>query len=583
VKKAAASAKTKKAPAIVRALSVPTIPREPVPLYPFCGSVMELKSAEDYIPPAALSDPLGYGEQAWQVCSRMPVPTHPGKRLGDMSAPWFERMVRAVYGTVYDDGTGPRRQIRRVVLIAGKKTGKSTSAAALTLSHNIIHSSQFAQTLILAPTREATHHVFQPISFMVGSDPVLERRFRPQQYVGRIKDNTTNGVIRVAAFELAATTGTTANLLVIDEAHLMVKPAASAIVAQAQRGQIVHREPLEWVITTMPVDMLRGPLYDLIHTCWSMWKGEVDDRETLFLPFSLPDEVDLDDRSQWWRANPNIGRTVELSRLSRDWDRAKIIPSDRAFFISQIFNKDPSAEAGAARWMGLGRWMQNADYDLDIDAILETCDHVWCGVDIGGLEDCTALAVIGLHTDQFGIDHWKVSVKQWVSRETFEAKRGVVPYDDFVASGELVVFDEAMDDVSDIVDLVSRIDDSGKLCCVAIDSYQLREVQTRLMAVLDGEDVIIAVPQGWRLQPAILWLERQLKARTLHHPGTPMLSWNVCNATLERRGNARTISKATTTSSLKIDGLAALITGAAAASQKINVERSSTGAGIVVI
>lgn len=562
------------------------VPTEPVALYPYANSVMDLSCPEEYIPPAALADPLGLGDYAWQVISRMPIPTRPGVRFGDVSQPWFELMVRAVYGTVYDDGSGPRRQIKRVLLLAGKKTGKSTSAAALTVGHQIIDTMPNGQTLVLAPTRDSTRHVFSPILSMATMDPILASRFKPAEHAGRIKDVQSNATIRVAAFELAATTGSAANLLVIDEAHLMVRPTANAIIGQAEQGQITHREPLTWIITTMPVDRLEGVLLDKIKSAQATWSGEEDERDLLFLPFSLPEACDMDDHTQWWRANPNIGHTVELKTLVTGWAKAKKNPKERAFFISQIFNRDPSLEMGAARWISKAKWrsvITTPDEDGSLEGFLDWSDAVWPGVDAGGLDDCSALVMLGLKTDDFGLDHWRVWHKQWLHRPSYEDRRSTAPYDDFVNAGDLVLFDDPMTDVADIVDLIVKVDEARKLACVGVDSYQLREVQTRLLDKIEGDDVVVAVPQGWRLQPPIIWAERQIASKMLRHPDYPMLEWNLGNAVVERRGNARAINKSSLGSAQKIDGLSAFFTAAAVASQKLNQDRANSKAGVLAI
>ena len=72
------------------------------------------------------------------------------------------------------------------------------------------------------------------------------------------------------------------------------------------------------------------------------------------------------------------------------------------------------------------------------------------------------------------------------------------------------------------------------------------------------------MPQGWKLSSAIVWAEREIADGNLRHSGSSLMRWNVGNAVLTRQRNAMSISKATAVGSGKIDGVAALLTGAAA-------------------
>jgi phage terminase large subunit-like protein len=84
-----------------------------------------------------------------------------------------------------------------------------------------------------------------------------------------------------------------------------------------------------------------------------------------------------------------------------------------------------------------------------------------------------------------------------------------------------------------------------------------------------------AVPQGWKLTPAVSWVERRLADRVLRHSGSALMRWNIGNATVTRQGNATSISKATAVGSGKIDGVAALLNASAAYLAKAGQERPS--------
>ena len=92
---------------------------------------------------------------------------------------------------------------------------------------------------------------------------------------------------------------------------------------------------------------------------------------------------------------------------------------------------------------------------------------------------------------------------------------------------------------------------AGKLKLIGIDSYGATGLSA---AFADCGAEVMTVPQGWKLTPAITWIERTLADDNLRHSGTTVMRWNVGNVVVSRRGNGFEIGKATVVGSGKIDG-----------------------------
>jgi phage terminase large subunit-like protein len=56
-------------------------------------------------------------------------------------------------------------------------------------------------------------------------------------------------------------------------------------------------------------------------------------------------------------------------------------------------------------------------------------------------------------------------------------------------------------------------------------------------------DRIVGIPQGYKLNGAIITLERKVAEKTLVHGDQPIMAWSVGNARVEPKGNAISITK----------------------------------------
>jgi phage terminase large subunit-like protein len=169
----------------------------------------------------------------------------------------------------------------------------------------------------------------------------------------------------------------------------------------------------------------------------------------------------------------------------------------------------------------------------------------------------SAIAVLGETVD----GRYLLWTSHWVSRQGYNKRKSINPYDEFIAAGELTLFEGGGADIGAIADMAATVASHQKLVAIGIDSYGAREMATALGGL--GVEVV-AVPQSWKLTPAITWIERRLADGVLSHSGSSLLRWNLGNVVVERRGNALAISKATIVGPGKIDGLAATLTAVAA-------------------
>lgn len=525
---------------------------DPAALFPL---VAQPKTALDFIP--VVPDPTGRGARAWEIMSRLPLTEgeHAGKLIGQNAPPWQPRLTKLIFGHVDAQG---RRMLREVFVNMGKKGGKTAFAAALALTKMLLDEERREQIICLAATKEQARIAFDSMTAMIHADSILGRRFEIVDYRNIIKYPATDSRCTAIAAEMASLVGFNASFAVVDELHLLgATPKGQKLVSQIRTGNVARREPMMISISTAPTDRSEGIFEATRRKAQRVIAGEEIDPAFFAWLCEPPAGLDPEDSAHWHWSNPSLGYTVSLERLKANYESARQDPAALRDFRSQNLNISPDESAGIDRWLPIAAWDAAADTTLTLEALIDESAFIYVGVDAGGLDDLSAVNVLG-KTASGNFLSWG---HQWISRQGYEKRKSVNPYDEWIASGELTPFEGGGGDVAGFVEVVSLAHASGKLSLVGIDSYGASELGE---AFLPLGVPVESVPQGWRLTPALSWVERRLADGNFRHNGASIMRWNVGNAVVTRSGNAVTIGKATVVGAGKIDGVAALLNAVAA-------------------
>jgi phage terminase large subunit-like protein len=119
---------------------------------------------------------------------------------------------------------------------------------------------------------------------------------------------------------------------------------------------------------------------------------------------------------------------------------------------------------------------------------------------------------------------------------------------DLVAAGELTLCTTPNQDVEEVVAIVVRIRDSGKLAekggvgldpvCIAATVDALADEN-----ITDDAGQVASISQGYKLSAAVWGAARKLKDLTLRVAPQALYRWAVGNAKVEARGNAVLVTK----------------------------------------
>jgi len=473
--------------------------------------------------------------------------------FGEACAPWVFDFVGAIFGA-YDAETG-RRLIREFFLLISKKNSKSTIAAGIMVTALIRNWRLSAELLILAPTLEVANNAFHPARDMIKADPELNwlegGLLHVQEHTRTITHRTTNAVLKVVAADSDTVSGKKAAFVLIDELWIFGKrPKADAMLREATGGQVSRREGFVILLSTQSDEEPSGVFKTKLEYFRKVRDGEIIDRKSLPVIYEFPEDmVEREaylDPANYYVTNPNIGMSVDQEWLIDEYTKVKdATGGELQVFLAKHLNIEIGLRLASDRWPGANYWERCADATLsDLETLIARSDVAVVGIDGGGLDDLLGLVVMGRDRDTRA---WLLWAHAWAHTDVLERRQEIVSkLRDFEREGTLTICSYPTQDIEEVADIVERVKDAGLLpdeAAVGLDPMGVAAMVDEIAGRGVDEKQLMAVAQGYRLNGAVLGLERKLKDGTIVHGGTALMNWIVGNAKVERRGNAVLVTK----------------------------------------
>lgn len=492
--------------------------------------------------------------RAVAIFDKLRLPDVPGKpALKDAAGDWARDIVRAAFGSL-DPDTGARR-VAEIFAMVPKKNSKTTyCGGAIALVAILTNHRPRAELLFIGPTQEVADLAFQQAAGMIEADPdgYLPKRFHVVEHQKTIIDRVTKAKLKVKTFDLKVLTGSKPVVVIIDELHIMSQLSyASRGLTQIRGGLIPNPESLLIIITTQSDDVPAGVFKTELTYARGVRDGIITDNVRMLpILYEFPEAMQhagaWRDPANWPMVLPNLGRSISIDRLLPEYLTAKDKGAEEERrWASQHLNVQIGMGLHSDRWRGADLWEAAADETIaDLDEFLARCEVVTAGIDGGGLDDPLALALIGRCKVTRDWLHWG---RAWLQRDVLALRKDIAErLQDFERARDLVLCDDATEDICALVDIVERVRDAGLLPAengVGLDPYGVAALVDEFAARGMSVPTLVSVGQGTRLSPAIWGLERKLKDGTFWHGGRPFAAWNVANAKAEQRGNAVLITK----------------------------------------
>lgn len=423
-----------------------------------------------------------------------------------------------------------------------------------------------AELLLLAPTKEVADNCYKPARDMVQHDEELSALLHVQDHLKMITHRTTRAELKVIAADSNTVSGKKASFVLIDELWLFGKMKnAGAMLAEATGGLVSRPEGFVIELSTHSDEPPAGVFKEKLDYFRDVRDGIIEDRKSLGVLYEFPAKMIETEAylkpENFYVTNPNIDRSVTREWLEdklRKVLRGEDEKENKQTFLAKHLNVEIGTRLRRDRWKGAQHWDKRANPELTLDEIIARSEVLVAGIDGGGLDDLLGLGVIGREK---GTRRWLGWARAWAQPEVFEQRQSIVTQlEEFKADGDLILCEDVTQDLFEVGDIIEKIRKSGKLArekAVGFDPAGVAALVEEIAGRQITEDQMIAVPQGFRLQPAILGMPRKLKDGSFVHCGSRLLAWCVGNAKEEKRGNATVVEKAQA-GVAKIDPLIAL-------------------------
>ena len=290
---------------------------------------------------------------------------------------WQYFMICHIYGLKRKKDK--MRVTRTAYIEVARKAGKSSFVAILCLYHLIADKEHNAEVILAANSHKQASILFKMASTYLGQIDKKNKWFK--RYRDSIRFDAMHSILDVVSADASKLDGHNCSMFVCDELHEAPNGDVWRVLETSQGNR---EQPLAVAITTAG--------FDQSSFCFSMRKanlevleGRQEDDSTFCCIWTLDDDDDVEDKTKWIKANPNLGISNSEEYLETELRKARINPTLRTDCYTKLFNK----------WISSSEEWIPAHYISECQERYEPpCDIAYMGIDLAASWDLTAVCVL---------------------------------------------------------------------------------------------------------------------------------------------------------------------------------------------
>ena len=459
--------------------------------------------------------------------------------------PWEQAIIWVLFGW-YRRKTRTRRFRSAYVEIA-RKNGKSTVASGLALYMLVGDGERGAEVYSAATKRDQAKITFDEAARMVRASPHLRQHITVHKDRLFLKYDTASKYEPVGR-DSDTMDGLNVHCAIVDELHAHRTSETWDVL---ETGTGARLQPLMFGVTTAGFNQTSF-CFDQRRYATKVLDDIVDDDSFFTVIYTLDEGDDEWDESNWIKANPNLGVSIELDDLREQAKKARELSSALSSFLTKRLNLWTRA---AHQWIHPDKWKGCGGA---FDPAMLAGRACYAGLDMSNTIDITAWVLV-FPPDEDD-DRWYVLPRFWVPEAAMyeRSRRDKVPYDAWCREGLIeAIPGEVIDDGY----IYRKIDADAQTFDVKEVGFDRWGAAAVYLWFANRGMTVVQIGQGYQSMSAPMKeLERLIVGRKLAHGDHKVLTWmayNLVSAT-DPAGNLKPDKK---TSSEKIDGMVALIMG----------------------
>ena len=457
---------------------------------------------------------------------------------------WQKAMLSVIFGIVDKNDL---RQFREVIILIGRKNGKTLLASAIANYMLYLDGERGARLYFVAPKLDQANLCFDGLVQMINQEPELKaltKKRRTDIYI-----ENTNSSAKPIPFSAKKSDGLNPHLAVCDEIASWQGDAGLKQYEVLKSALGARTQPMLLSITTAGyVD--EGIFDELVRRSTAVING--DSREKRLAPFLYM----IDDVSKWndinelRKSNPNLGVSVSVDYMLEEIAVAEGSLSKKIEFLTKYCNIKQNSSVAFLPTHIINQCMGE-------HLKLEDFRDCYCllGVDLSRSGDLTSASCLIQKNGEFYIFN-----KMWLPAEKIEeaSVRDNLPYKIYIQRGLLAPSGDNVIDYNDCfkwcTDLITKYRLYPQM--VGYDKYNSNYFTQQLKDYGFRVDDVV---QGFNLSPIIRNLEGMMRDGKIHFGDNDLLKLHFLDCALKYSAEKERCRIVKLANNVHIDGVASLL------------------------
>lgn len=425
---------------------------------------------------------------------------------------WESFIVANLFGWVHPETQN--RRFRTAYIEVARKNSKSTLMSGIALYMTAFDGEGGSEVYSAATTRDQAKIVFGDAAKMVNKSEHLKQVFGVHRNnIHHLKSGSKFEALSADAHTLD---GLNIHCAIVDEIHAHKSREVWDVLETATGAR---EQPLIIAITTAG-DNKHGIGYEQRSYATKILEGFDDD--TYFgIIYTLDEDDDPFDESNWIKANPNLHRSKKIDDMRRLALKAKEMPRARNNFLTKHLNIWVTAESA---WLDMVRWEKLEICDKDMDKTTPC----YIGLDLAQKLDVCAMVAIWKSGKKI-----KYKCRMWLPEERLHEKSTQIQsiFSTWAEQGHLTLTDGDVIDYDYIEEEIREFCEKYDVKEVGFDPYGSQQLAIKLAS--DGINMVEVGQTVKNLSEPMKEVEKLTYSDSILRDNNPMFDWMMSNVVVK--------------------------------------------------